>query len=147
MYNKVIMIGRLVADPELRTTPNGINVASMRIAVDRPYSKGGERKSDFFNVVAWRQNAEFVSRYFAKGRLIGIEGSLQTRDYTDKEGNKRTAFEIQVDRAFFTESKSSAGGSAMGDSPVPAPSTAGVSYASGSNGDFQAIDDDDDLPF
>ena len=80
MYNKVIMIGRLVADPELRTTPNGINVASLRIAVDRPSSKGGERKSDFFNAVAWRQNAEFISRYFSKGRLIGIEGSLQTRD-------------------------------------------------------------------
>ena len=148
MYNKVIMIGRLVADPELRTTPNGINVASLRIAVDRPYSKGGERKSDFFNAVAWRQNAEFISRYFSKGRLIGIEGSLQTRDYTDKEGNKRTAFEIQIDRAFFTASKASAGGGMPGDSPAPVSApAAGVSYASGSNGDFQAIDDDDDLPF
>ena len=125
MYNKVIMIGRLVADPELRTTPNGVNVASLRIAVDRPYSKGGERKSDFFNAVAWRQNAEFISRYFSKGKLIGIEGSLQTRDYTDKEGNKRTAFEIQVERAFFTESK---GGTPSGGS------------------EFTAVDSDDDLP-
>ncbi|PWM25856.1 MAG: single-stranded DNA-binding protein [Oscillospiraceae bacterium] len=146
MYNRVIMIGRLVADPELRTTPNGINVASLRIAVDRPYSKNAEKKSDFFNVVAWRQNAEFISRYFSKGRLIGIEGSLQTRDYTDKEGNKRTAFEIQADRAFFTESKSASSG-APGDYASPAPASAGVSYASGSSGDFQAIDNDDDLPF
>ena len=126
MYNKVIMIGRLAADPELRTTPNGINVASLRIAVDRPYSKGGERKSDFFNAVAWRKNAEFITRYFSKGKLIGIEGSLQTRDYTDKEGNRRTAFEIQAERAFFTESK--------GGTP------------SGSN-EFTAVDIDYDLPF
>lgn len=123
MYNKVIMIGRLVADPELRTTPNGVNVASFRVAVNRPRDK---EKSDFFNVVAWRQNAEFITRYFSKGKLIGIEGSLQTRDYTDKEGNRRTAFEIQAERAFFTESK--------GGTP------------SGSN-EFTAVDSDDDIPF
>ena len=123
MYNKVIMIGRLVADPELRTTQNGVNVASFRVAVNRPRDK---EKSDFFNVVAWRQNAEFITRYFSKGKLIGIEGSLQTRDYTDKEGNRRTAFEIQAERAFFTESK--------GGTP------------SGSN-EFTAVDIDDDLPF
>lgn len=123
MYNKVIMIGRLVADPELRTTQNGVNVASFRVAVNRPRDK---EKSDFFNVVAWRQNAEFITRYFSKGKLIGIEGSLQTRDYTDKEGNRRTAFEIQAERAFFTESK--------GGTP------------SGSN-EFTAVDIDYDLPF
>ena len=123
MYNKVIMIGRLVADPELRTTQNGVNVASFRVAVNRPRDK---EKSDFFNVVAWRQNAEFITRYFSKGKLIGIEGSLQTRDYTDKEGNRRTAFEIQVERAFFTESK---GGTPSGGS------------------EFTAVDSDDDLPF
>lgn len=123
MYNRIIVIGRLVADPELRTTPNGINVASFRVAVNRPRDK---EKSDFFNVVAWRQNAEFITRYFSKGKLIGIEGSLQTRDYTDKEGNKRTAFEIQVERAFFTESK---GGTPSGGS------------------EFTAVDSDDDLPF
>lgn len=123
MYNRIIVIGRLVADPELRTTPNGINVASFRVAVNRPRDK---EKSDFFNVVAWRQNAEFITRYFSKGKLIGIEGSLQTRDYTDKEGNKRTAFEIQVERAFFTESK---GGTPSGGS------------------EFTEVDSDDDLPF
>lgn len=123
MYNRIIVIGRLVADPELRTTPNGVNVASFRVAVNRPRDK---EKSDFFNVVAWRQNAEFITRYFSKGKLIGIEGSLQTRDYTDKEGNKRTAFEIQVERAFFTESK---GGTPSGGS------------------EFTAVDSDDDIPF
>ena len=123
MYNRIIVIGRLVADPELRATPNGVNVASFRVAVNRPRDK---EKSDFFNVVAWRQNAEFITRYFSKGKLIGIEGSLQTRDYTDKEGNRRTAFEIQAERAFFTETK--------GGTP------------SGSN-EFTAVDIDDDLPF
>lgn len=123
MYNRIIVIGRLVADPELRATPNGVNVASFRVAVNRPRDK---EKSDFFNVVAWRQNAEFITRYFSKGKLIGIEGSLQTRDYTDKEGNRRTAFEIQAERAFFTESK--------GGTP------------SGSN-EFAAVDSDDDIPF
>lgn len=123
MYNRIIVIGRLVADPELRTTQNGVNVASFRVAVNRPRDK---EKSDFFNVVAWRQNAEFITRYFSKGKLIGIEGSLQTRDYTDKEGNRRTAFEIQAERAFFTESK-------------------GVTPSGGN--EFTAVDSDDDLPF
>lgn len=137
MYNRVIMIGRLVADPEMRTTQNGTSVVSARIAVDRPRSKDGDKKSDFFNVVAWRQNAEFISRYFSKGKLIGIEGSLQTREYTDKEGNQRTVFEIVADRAFFVEAK----GSAAADV-----STKGVSTVGGA-GEFTAVDDDSDLPF
>ncbi|MBP1577090.1 MAG: single-stranded DNA-binding protein [Oscillospiraceae bacterium] len=150
MYNRAILIGRLVADPELRTTPNGINVASFRIAVDRPYSKNAEKKADFINIVAWRQQAEFVSRYFSKGRAIGVEGSIQTRDYTDKDGNKRYATEIVADRVFFVESKSAAGVSSEGSFSVPAANAnAGVSYSSGSAGDFQvtAYDDDNDLPF
>lgn len=156
MYNRVIMIGRLVADPEQRTTPNGITLASFRIAVDRPFSKGADKKSDFFNVVIWRQQAEFVCRYFSKGRLIGIEGSVQNNDYTDKEGNKRYSVEIAADRAFFVESKSSSSTAASeGNFNVPqsnsfnANANAGVSYSSGSAGDFQvtAYDDDNDLPF
>ncbi|WMJ84341.1 single-stranded DNA-binding protein [Oscillospiraceae bacterium LTW-04] len=144
MYNKAILIGRLVADPEMRTTPNGVNVASLRIAVDRAYtSKGAEKKADFINIVCWRQQAEFVSRYFSKGKAIGIEGSIQTRDYTDKEGNKRYAFEVVADRVFFVESKNASGGT-----PAAAPAVnEGVSYASGSAGDFQVVDNDDDLPF
>ena len=150
MYNRAILIGRLVADPELRTTPNGINVASFRIAVDRPYSKNAERKADFLNIVAWRQQADFVCRYFSKGRAIGVEGSIQTRDYNDKEGNKRYATEIVADRVFFVESKSAAGAASNeGGFSVPSAADAGVSYSSGSAGDFQvtAYDDDNDLPF
>ena len=105
MYNKSILIGRLVADPELKTTPNGVNVAAFRIAVDRPYKQDGERKADFISIVAWRAAAEFVCNYFGKGRLIGIEGSIQTRDYTDKDGNKRYITEVVAERAFFVESK------------------------------------------
>lgn len=153
MYNRAILIGRLVADPEMRTTTTGINVASFRIAVDR-YSKSAERKADFINIVAWRQTGEFVCRYFTKGKAIGIEGSIQTRDYTDKENNKRTAFEVVADRAFFVESKNaSSGGSggfgAPGGSFAPtAPAESeGASYSSGAAGDFQPLDNDDDLPF
>ena len=157
MLNKAILIGRLVADPELKTTPMGTNVCTFRIAVDRPYqSKGAERKSDFLNIVAWRQNAEFVSRFFQKGRLIGVEGSIQSRDYQDKDGNRRYVTEIVADRCFFVDSKSSAGNS-YGDEPreytpyqnaVPKASEpmGGVSYQSGSGDDFQIVDDDD-LPF
>lgn len=150
MYNRVVLIGRLTADPELRTTPQGTSVSSFSIAVDRPFGgKGTERVTDFINIVAWRQNAEFISKYFAKGRLIGIEGSIQVRNYEDKTGAKRTAVEVLCDRAFFTESKGSAtgttGGNSFGQShPEP---TGGVAYSSGSIDDFQVQDDDDDLPF
>ena len=92
MYNRAILIGRLVADPEMRTTPNGVNVATFRIAVDRPYSKNAEKKADFITIVAWRQQAEFVCRYFSKGKAIGVEGSIQTRDYTAQDGSKRYVF-------------------------------------------------------
>lgn len=148
MYNRSILIGRLVADPELRTTPNGVNVSTFRIAVDRPYSKNAEKKADFITIVAWRQQADFVCRYFSKGKAIGVEGSIQTRDYTDKEGNKRNAFEVVADRVFFVESKSASGASGSeGSFSAPAAAAAGVSYSSGSAGDFQVIDDDNDLPF
>lgn len=157
MFNRIILIGRLTTDPELRTTPQGINVSSFSIAVNRPSSsKGGERQTDFINIVAWRNNAEFITKYFSKGRLIGIEGSLQSRSYTDKEGNKRTNFEVLCDRAFFTESKGSAtGASSDGQPSYTAPAavpfhsepTGGVSYATGSAEDFVTVTDDDDLPF
>jgi len=148
MYNKAILIGRLTADPEMRTTPNGVNVASFRIAVDRPFSRGGERKTDFLNVTCWRQQAEFVCRYFSKGKAIGVDGSIQTRDYTDKDGNKRYAFEIVADRVFFVESKSASASSGEGYSaPENGNANAGVSYASAPAGDFTITSDDDDLPF
>ena len=145
MYNKAILIGRLVADPEMRTTPQGTNVASLRIAVDRPYTpKGAEKKSDFINITCWRQQAEFVCKYFSKGKAIGIDGSIQTRDYTDKEGIKRYTFEVLADRVFFVESK---GAGDSGSTAMAPAAEQGVSYASGSVGDFEIIDSDDDLPF
>ena len=107
MLNRIVLMGRLVADPELRQTPNGIFVASFRIAVDRNYQQKdtGEREADFINCVAWRQTGEFISRYFQKGRMIALEGSLQTRNYEDKTGARKTAYEVIVDQAYFADSK------------------------------------------
>ena len=99
MLNRIFLMGRLVADPELRQTPNGISVATFRIAVDRNYQNkaSGERQTDFISCVAWRQTGEFISRYFSKGRMICVEGSLQSRNYEDKSGQKRTAYEVVAD--------------------------------------------------
>lgn len=103
MLNNVVLMGRLVADPELRTIGDGISVCNFRIAVDKRYVKqGADRKADFFDLVAWRQTAEFVSKYFQKGNLIAVEGSLSTRTYQTKDGQNRTVTEIEVDRASFT---------------------------------------------
>ena len=104
--NSCVLTGRLVADPELRTTPSGLSVCRFRIAVDRPYQKSGEdRKADFIDVVAWRSNADFVTKYFRKGSMIAVQGSLQTNNYEDKNGNKRTSYEIVADRTEFCGSK------------------------------------------
>lgn len=99
MLNHITLMGRLVANPELRTTNSGIKVAAMRIAVDRDYSK--EKETDFFDIVAWRGTAEFVCRYFTKGKPILVDGSLRTRKWTDKEGNNRIAFEIHAENVYF----------------------------------------------
>lgn len=106
MLNKVFMQGRLVADPELRHTPNGVAVASFRIAVDRDFKdKAGERQADFVNVITWRATAEFVSKFFSKGRMAIVEGKLQSRNYEDKDGNKRYALEVVADNVYFGDSK------------------------------------------
>lgn len=106
MLNKVILMGRFTADPELRQTPNGVSVTSFRIAVDRNFnSKDGERQADFINIVAWRQTAEFIVRYFVKGQMIALEGSIQTRGYEDKDGNRRTAVEVVAEHVWFAGSK------------------------------------------
>lgn len=90
MFNLVVLTGRLTADPELKTTQSGISVTSFSVAVNRPYRTVEEQQTDFINVVAWRKTAEFIAKYFKKGNMIGIEGSIQTRKYTDKNGNNRT---------------------------------------------------------
>lgn len=153
MLNSVIFMGRLVADPELRTTPNGVNVTSFRIAVERPFQRSGADKvTDFFDVVAWRQQAEFITRFFRKGNLICVQGYMTTRSYTDKNGNNRMAYELVVDNAHFVESKRDAASSAA---PAPQNSYSSASnnsnnmasYASGDTGDFVEIPGEDDLPF
>ena len=106
MLNKVILMGRFSADPELRHTQSGTPVASFRLAVDRDFKdKDGSRQTDWLDCVAWRGTAEFISRYFSKGRLVVVEGSLQTRNWTDKEGNKRVSVETIVSSAWFADSK------------------------------------------
>lgn len=143
MFNKSILIGRLVADPELKKTPNDVSVVSFRIAVDRPYRKDAERQADFIDIVAWRGTAEFISEYFKRGSAIGIEGRIQTRNYTDKEGNKRTAFEVLAENTFFVEG-SSKGGSDKKADDAPKMSKAAPAAAAD---DFQEVEEDDDLPF
>lgn len=103
MYNKTTLMGRITHDLELKSTPSGNSVLSFTVAVERAYqAKGEERKTDFFNCVAWRANADFISRFFSKGRMILIDGELQNRKYTDKNGVERYVTEIIVDRAYFT---------------------------------------------
>ena len=159
MLNHITLMGRLVADPELRRTGSGVAVASFRIAVDRDFAPkdGSERKADFINCVAWRQTGEFISKYFAKGRMIVVDGRLEMRDWTDKEGNKRTSAEINVANAYFGDSKrdgdsgSSYGGNAYGGnsySAPAAPSFGGYSAPAAPASDFAMLDDDDaQLPF
>lgn len=106
MLNLCCLMGRLTADPEPKVTPNGISVVSFTLAVDRSYApKGQERQCDFINIVAWRKTADFVCQHFSKGQLIALQGAIQTRSYTDKEGNKRKAFEIVADQVHFAEPK------------------------------------------
>ena len=153
MFNKVILMGRLVADPELRQTPSNISVCRFRIAVDRGYtSNSGERQADFISIVAWRQQAEFVSKYLVKGRMATVSGRLQIREWTDKDGNKRTLTDIIAEEAYFVESKATAEANAYKDSathpydvagkPIPAPvnPVSPPPY-------FEEIKTDDDLPF
>lgn len=157
MLNVVAIMGRLVTDPELRTTTQGHSVCSFRIACDRSYvQQGQERQADFIDIVAWRQQADFVSKYFQKGSMIAIEGSLQTRNYQDKNGNNRTAVEVVANNISFAGAK-----------PVDKPAAASYdqqtknhvqqakaaqyapqpAYTQGSMDDFAVINDNDDLPF
>ncbi len=146
--NVVALLGRLVADPELRQTPQGVQVTRMRIAVNRAYVKHGEeRKADFIDVVAWRNTAEFAAKYFRKGNMMGVSGSIQTRNYTDKDGNNRYAFEVVADNISFAESKGSSSSGSIPAPSIPAGGGSDMSYSTGSNDDFTVVDDSEDLPF
>ena len=104
--NNITLMGRICAEPELKLTQNQIAVTSFNLAVDRDYTpKGQEKQTDFITVVAWRSTAEFITKYFHKGSLIALQGAVQTRQYQDKQGNKRTAFEVVADKVFFTGEK------------------------------------------
>ena len=165
MLNKIFIMGRLTRDPELRRTQTGTPVASFSLAVDRDFKdkSTGERATDFIDVVAWRQTGEFVSRYFTKGRMAVVEGRLQIRDWTDKEGNKRRSAEVVADQVYFGDSKRDGdgggystgygqggygqGGYSQGGYSAPAaPSGYGAPPADGDQ--FAELSDDDgELPF
>ena len=154
MLNHITIMGRLVRDPELRRTGSGVAVASFRVAVDRDYQSkdGGERKADFIDCVAWRQTGEFVSKYFTKGRMIVVDGRLEMRDWTDKEGNKRTSAEINVANAYFADSKRDGDNSGSFGGGYSAPASSGFGGYSAPTGaptsDFAMLSDDDaQLPF
>ena len=142
MLNHIILMGRLTRDPELRRTGIGVAVASFTVAVDRDFSgKDSEKKTDFIDCVAWRQTGEFISKYFTKGRMIVVDGRLEMRDWTDKEGNKRRTAEVIVANAYFGDSKRDT------EQTSASPNYGG--YASNAPAsDFAMLDDDDaQLPF
>ena len=135
MYNKVILMGRITRDLELKTTPTGTNVLSFSLAVERSYAeKGKERQTDFINCVAWRNTAEFISRFFAKGSMILIEGELQTRKYKDKDGKEHTVTEVIVSSSSFTGEKKS-NGEAAPTTPTPT-ATAEPSAVAGADEEY-----------
>jgi len=149
MLNHIVLMGRLTRDPELRQTQSGVSVASFSLAVDRDYQNrdSGEKQTDFIDIVAWRSTAEFVSKYFSKGKMAVVSGRLQIRDWTDRDGGKRRSAEVVADNVYFGESKS---GSQSGGQP-----SASRNSSSGYGGydapeiktDFAEVEDDGDLPF
>ena len=154
MLNHITIMGRLTRDPELRRTGSGVAVTSFTVAVDRDFGgkEGGERETDFIDCVAWRQTGEFVSKYFAKGRMAVVSGRLQIRNWTDKEGNKRRTAEVIADNVYFGDSKREGdnGGSFGGNTySAPAPSFGEYSAPAASNpaSDFAMLGDDAELPF
>jgi len=171
MLNKAILMGRLTRDPELKYTQNSVAVCTFSIAVDRDYvQQGGQRQTDFINIVAWRKTAEFICKYFAKGRMIVVCGSIQTRTWEGTDGRKNYATEIVADDVYFGEGRRDSGNESVANYYSAAPATApSAAFAGGGNaagdfedvtsgvgnapaampsgGDFVPIDTDDDLPF
>ena len=149
MLNHIVLMGRLTRDPELRRTGSGIAVASFTLAVDRDFGSrdGGERETDFIDIVAWRNTAEFVSKYFTKGRMAVVSGRLQIRNWNDKDGNKRRSAEVVADNVYFGDSKRDS--DSAGGSYAPRASAPASDYASAPEGDrfAELSDDDGELPF
>lgn len=153
--NKVILIGRLCADPEFRQTTSGIAVCRIRLAVDRPKQKDQEQQADFVNCTAWRNTAEFISRYFTKGKKIIVEGSLRNNDYTDNNGVKHYSMEVQIQNVEFGESKGSDGGYQQQSAPAQIQQTQAQRAAApasepldiGDLGEFEEILSDGEVPF
>ena len=150
MLNKIFIMGRLTRDPELRRTQSGTAVTSFSLAVDRDFkSQSGEKETDFIDVVAWRGTAEFVSKYFSKGRMAVVEGRLQIRDWKDKEGNNRRSAEVVADNIYFGDSKRDSAPAGFDQTP-PAYSAPAGGYSApvGGPSAFAEIDEEDgDLPF
>lgn len=150
MLNRIVIMGRLTRDPELKQTPSGVNVASFTVAVDRDFKnrETGEKATDFIDCVAWRQTAEFASRYLTKGRMVAVEGRLQIREWTDREGGKRRSAEVVADNIYFGDSKPGGasaprqGAFGGGASSAPAPY-----QPSGPSAFAELGDDDGELPF
>ena len=157
MLNQITIMGRLTRDPELRYTQSNTPVATFRVAVDRDYTPrdGGERQTDFIDCVAWRSTGEFVSKYFQKGSMAVVSGRLQMREWTDKEGNRRTTAEVVADNVYFGESKRSRDESGFGGNSSYSGNAGNSGYSSrpsapaSSAGAFSDLssDDDGDLPF
>ena len=159
MLNHIVIMGRLVQDPVLRTTQSGVNVASFTVAVDRDFGgrDGNERQTDFIDCVAWRQTGEFDSRYFQKGRMIVVSGRLQSRKWQDREGNNRTNWEISADNVYFGDSKRDSESNNYSQSSYTAPAGYGGSNNSSSHQNtpvpqvspnpFEELEDDGELPF
>ena len=151
MLNKIFLMGRLTRDPELRRTQSGTAVTSFSLAVDRDFkSQGGEKETDFIDVVAWRSTAEFVSKYFTKGRMAVVEGRLQIRDWTDRDGGKRRSAEVIADNVYFGDSRRDGAGDFGGAPGYSAPMGGRSNYAApmDNHSDFAEIGEEDgELPF
>ena len=151
MLNHIVLMGRLTRDPELRHTGSGTSVASFSIAVDRDFGgnrETGEKETDFIDIVAWRNTAEFVSKYFTKGRMAVVSGRLQIRNWTDKEGNKRRSAEVVADNVYFGDSRRDSDSTGGSFAPPPFETQAPAAPAAPTGGDFAMLEEDDNqLPF
>ena len=146
--NNVTLLGRLTYSPELRSTPNGVSVLRFQVACDRTYQKDSQnRQADFIDCVAWRQTAEFISRYFHKGSMIAVEGTIQTSNYTDKDGNKRKQIEVLANNVSFCGGKSENGTQGTQGAQNEQYTQGGMDINPDTSDFEEIVDDDDDFPF